>query len=92
VLFTPRRYGSLPALPFPGDQDGYPGRDEVIGYLERYASTFELPVQLEARVQSLRPAPGGFVLDLGTHSIGEASRRRDRTVSDPQRARIRRGS
>ena len=30
VLFTPRRYDSLPGLPFPGDPDGYPGRDEVI--------------------------------------------------------------
>ena len=35
VLFTPRRYDSLPGLPFPGDPDGYPGRDEVISYLER---------------------------------------------------------
>ena len=69
VLFTPRRYDGLPGLPFPGDPDGYPGRDEVVGYLERYASTFDLPVQLNARVQSLRAAGGGFVLDIGTHSV-----------------------
>ncbi len=69
VLFTPRRYDSLPGLPFPGNPNGYPGRDEVIGYLERYASTFELPVQLNARVQSLRPTTGGFVLNLGTHTV-----------------------
>jgi putative flavoprotein involved in K+ transport len=31
-------------MPFPGDADGYPTRDEVIAYLERYAETFELPV------------------------------------------------
>ena len=37
TLFTPRRYSSLPGLPFPGDSDGYPTRDEVIAYLERYA-------------------------------------------------------
>jgi putative flavoprotein involved in K+ transport len=36
-LFTPRRYSGLPGLPFPGDPEGYPTRDEVIGYLERYA-------------------------------------------------------
>ena len=24
ILFTPRRYGGLPGLPFPGDPDGYP--------------------------------------------------------------------
>jgi hypothetical protein len=46
VLFTPRRYDSLPGLTFPGDPDGYPTRDEVIAYLDRYATTFELPVEL----------------------------------------------
>ena len=69
VLFTPRRYDSLPGLPFPGDPDGYPGRDEVIGYLERYASTFELPVELNSPVQSVAPADGGFVLNLGTRTL-----------------------
>ena len=53
VLFTPRRYDSLPGLPFPGDPDGYPGRDEVVDYLESYASTFELPVQLNSSVQAV---------------------------------------
>ena len=42
VLFTPRRYDSLPGLPFPGDPDGYPGRDEVDQLSREYASTFEL--------------------------------------------------
>ena len=39
TLFTPRRYSALPGLPFPGDPDGYPTRDEVIAYLDRYASS-----------------------------------------------------
>jgi putative flavoprotein involved in K+ transport len=69
VLFTPRRYDSLPGLPFPGDPDGYPGRDEVISYLEHYASTFELPVELNSPVQSVSPADGGFVLSLGTRAL-----------------------
>jgi putative flavoprotein involved in K+ transport len=30
TLFTPRRYRALPGLPFPGDPDAYPSRDEVI--------------------------------------------------------------
>ena len=46
TLFTPRRYSALPGLPFPGDPDGYPTRDEVIAYLERYAETLELPIEL----------------------------------------------
>ena len=69
VLFTPRRYDSLPGLPFPGDPDGYPGRDEVIDYLESYATTFELPVQLNSTVQSLAPADGGFILSLGARTL-----------------------
>ena len=48
VLFTPRRYDSLPGLAFPGDPDGYPTRDEVAAYLENYADTFALPVSSAA--------------------------------------------
>ena len=69
VLFTPRRYDSLPGLQFPGDLDGYPERDEVVKYLEEYSSTFELPVQLGSAVQTLTHAAGGFMLDLGTRTI-----------------------
>ena len=46
VLFTSRRYDALPGLAFPGDPDGYPTRDEVIAYLERYAAHFQLPIAL----------------------------------------------
>ncbi len=48
TLFTPRRYSSLPGLPFPGDPDDYPTRDEVIAYLERYAEEFDLPIELNS--------------------------------------------
>jgi putative flavoprotein involved in K+ transport len=53
TLFTPRRYSGLPGLPFPGDPDGYPTRDEVIASLERYAETFELPIELNSEVKRL---------------------------------------
>lgn len=69
VLFTPRRYDALPGMPFSGDPDGYPGRKEVIDYLENYASTFELPVQLNSAVQSVVHADGAFILDLGTRTV-----------------------
>jgi putative flavoprotein involved in K+ transport len=68
VLFTPRRYDALPGILFPGDPDGYPGRREVLDYLENYASTFGLPVQLNSAVQSVVPANGAFILDLGTRT------------------------
>jgi putative flavoprotein involved in K+ transport len=69
VLFTPRRYDGLPGLRFPGDPDGYPGREEVVDYLESYASTFDLPVRLDSAVQSVASAGDGFILDLGARSL-----------------------
>jgi putative flavoprotein involved in K+ transport len=64
VLFTPRRYSGLAGLAFPGDPDGYPTRDEVIAYLEEYAATFELPVDLDSAVRSVTMADGRFVVGL----------------------------
>ena len=49
LLFTPRRYDSLPGLDFPGDSDGYPTRDEVIAYLEQYAEVRRHGVVLKQR-------------------------------------------
>jgi len=62
-LFTPARYSSLPGLAFPGDPDRYPTRDEVVSYLTDYARRFELPVQLNSRVRSLRRANGIYVVE-----------------------------
>jgi putative flavoprotein involved in K+ transport len=59
TLFTPRRYSALPGMPFPGDPDGYPTRDEVIAYLERYAETFELPIEPDSAVEQLERADDG---------------------------------
>jgi putative flavoprotein involved in K+ transport len=64
TLFTPRGYSSLPGLPFSGDPDDYPTRDEVIGYLERYAEAFELPIELNSEVRRLSHESGRFVLDV----------------------------
>ena len=69
TLFTPRRYDSLPGLEFPGEPDGYPGRDEVIAYLESYAETFDLPVQLGSEVRSVQSEDGAFRLELANEVI-----------------------
>ncbi len=63
-LFTPRRYSALAGLPFPGDPDGYPTRDEVIAYLEQYAATFALPIELNSAVRRLTVVDGRFELEL----------------------------
>jgi putative flavoprotein involved in K+ transport len=69
TLFTPRRYSALPGLPFPGDPDGYPTRDEVIAYLERYAETLDLPIELNSDVRRLSRENGRFALDLEGRTI-----------------------
>ena len=69
ILFTPRRYNSLPGLAFPGDPDGYPTRDEVITYLENYSATFALTVRLNSTVRSLTKQGETFVLNLDDHTI-----------------------
>lgn len=63
-LFTPARYDALPGLPFPGDPDLYPGRDEVVAYLSEYARQFELPVELHNRVLSIRKTEGPYRVEL----------------------------
>lgn len=68
-LFTPRRYSALPGLPFSGDPDGYPTRDDVIEYLERYGETFELPIELTSNVRRLSSEDGRFVLDVDGRRI-----------------------
>jgi putative flavoprotein involved in K+ transport len=60
VLFTPRAYSALPGLPLEGHPDGYPGKDEVADYLERYATHFDLPVLLETGIRSLTRVNGAF--------------------------------
>jgi putative flavoprotein involved in K+ transport len=65
LLFSPRRYSSLPGLEFPGDPEGYPTRDEVVAYLEKYAETFALPIELNTRVRSLGRSSGRYVVDVG---------------------------
>jgi putative flavoprotein involved in K+ transport len=63
-LFTSGRYDSLPGLPFPGDPDAYPGRDDVADYLTRYVEHFDLPVELGSEVLAVRPGQDGFSVEL----------------------------
>jgi len=67
-LFTSARYDGLPGLDFPGDSDRYPMRDEVADYLTGYARRFELPVELNSRVRSIRKTAQSYVLELDDRS------------------------
>jgi putative flavoprotein involved in K+ transport len=67
-LFTPARYSSLPGLPFPGDPDRYPGRDDVASYLTEYARHFALPVVLGSRVRAIHRNEGRYLVELDGRS------------------------
>jgi putative flavoprotein involved in K+ transport len=64
TLFTPRAYDSLPGLDFPGNPDGYPTREEVLAYLQRYAAHFDLPVRLGTPARGLQRDGDRFVIEL----------------------------
>lgn len=69
TLFTPRAYDSLPGLEFPGDPDGYPTRDEVVAYLQRYAAHFDLPIRLGTAAKRITREGDRFVIDIGAGAI-----------------------
>ena len=67
-LFTSVRYSSLPGLPFPGDPQSYPGRDDVAAYLTDYARHFALPVELNRRVRVVRQAGDAYLVGVEDRS------------------------
>lgn len=71
-LFTPARYSGLPGLPFPGDPDSYPGRDDVASYLAEYGRHFSLPIVPGSRVRSLRRTEDRYRVELEDRSYTAA--------------------
>lgn len=64
-LFTPAYLNGLDGMPFPGKQHTFISKDEMADYLERYANTFNLPVQTNTRVDSLCENGQGFIVTAG---------------------------
>jgi putative flavoprotein involved in K+ transport len=69
TLFSPARYSALPGLPFGGDPDRYPRRDEVVAYLLRYATTLDLDIRTRARVTQVTADGPGFAVHLADTSV-----------------------
>lgn len=53
VLFTPRKYSSLPGLEMSGCPEGFPTKDEMANYLEAYADHFNLSIKLNTLVKQI---------------------------------------
>ena len=69
-LVTPNWTVKLPGHPYDGDDpDGFMARDEIVGYLERYAGGCGAPVREGVEVRSLARRDGGFVLETGDGRI-----------------------
>ena len=67
-LLTPRWQARLPGWSYNGsDPDGYMTRDELVSYLEEYASSFDAPVRTGVTVERVSARGGGFdvVTDQG---------------------------
>jgi putative flavoprotein involved in K+ transport len=64
TLFSPARYSSLPGMPFGGDPDRYPHRDEVVDYLTAYAARLDADIRTGARVAEVSAEGEGFGITL----------------------------
>lgn len=70
VLFTPRRFSSLPGTAMPRGPGEYASKDETADYLADYAARERLPVRLRTRVLAMtRDDDGGFVAETTTGRI-----------------------
>ena len=61
-LFSPAGFSSMSGMPFRGDPDRYPARDEVADYLERYAAGIPVEIQTNTRVMTVRQEDREFVV------------------------------
>ena len=62
-LFSPARFSAMPGLPFPGDPDRYPHRDEVVSYLESYADRLDdVEIRTGTRVTEVTADGPGFTV------------------------------
>ncbi len=69
-LYTPAKYDGLPGMPFPAKGWSFPGKDDVADYMESYAQRWELPIQLDTRVERLYPSrDGGYVVTTNREQI-----------------------
>jgi putative flavoprotein involved in K+ transport len=67
ALFSPAGYSGMPGLDFPGDPGRYPHRDDVAGYLRRYAACTGAEIRTSTPVTAVE-ADGqtGFLVQTGT--------------------------
>ena len=69
-LVTPNWTMQLPDQPYDGDDpDAFDPRDDIVGFLERYAARFDAPVHAGIDARSLRTTTGGFRLETSAGPV-----------------------
>jgi putative flavoprotein involved in K+ transport len=68
-LYSPARLDGLPGLAFPAPAFSFPTKDQMADYLERYASTFGLPVRGGTVVERVSRNGSGYVVDCGERRL-----------------------
>ena len=59
-LVTPNCYCQFPEFPYDGDNpEGFMLRDEIVGYVERFARSFDPPYRAGVDVQRVEPSSTG---------------------------------
>ncbi|WP_158580024.1 flavin-containing monooxygenase [Geodermatophilus marinus] len=81
-LFTPRRFSTLPGLPFPPGPGESPTRLEMAAYLRRYADVLDVPVVTGTPVTGLTRAGTGF---RAATPAGEVTARQVVVATGPHR-------
>ncbi len=61
-LFTPTEYNHLPGLKFNAEKGHYPTKVEVANYFKSYVEKFQIPIQLNTLVTSVRKTEKGFFI------------------------------
>jgi indole-3-pyruvate monooxygenase len=62
-LHTIKRYSALPLTPWPQDAPRYPSREQVVAYLEGYATEHAITPRLGVQVQRIRREAERFVVE-----------------------------
>ena len=71
-LNSPRGLSTLPGAPYPAGTPVFPSRDEVVGYLRRYAAARELDVRLGVRVHRLDRSGAGWTVRTSAGDLAAA--------------------
>ena len=65
-LFTPSEFNNLPGMKFPHKKGHYADKYEVASYLKAYVAKFNIPIEFNHKIISLKKEDGIFTIKSGT--------------------------